>query len=207
MPPGPATGPSRPTSTGIFTCFCAAKGFPAGISPLLFADNAVAANAPVPQPQSAPLRRGRRAEVCHLVAIAVDRDGEPIGLFTTNRWVTGETWYRADDAIRLIGRVGFDHARQVTLLDRWIEALVRLFAPDIAGLLQQRDEAILKWRWRWPRSNVFEDPRLEITSNCPIDLAGRLAAVEAGALAPGAMPAPAWQRDPLPPSLADGWGR
>ena len=40
----------------------------------------------------------------HLVAIAVNSRGEPIRLFTTNRWVTGETWYHADDIIGMLDR-------------------------------------------------------------------------------------------------------
>jgi hypothetical protein len=192
-----------PGECGHFHLFVRGEGIPAGISPMLFAENAVA-NAPLP-PQSAPLKHGRREEVCHLVAIAVDCGGEPIGLFTTNRWVTGETAYRADDAIRLIHRIRFDRGKPVAPIDRWIEALTQLFEPEIAVLLRRRDKAILDWRWRWPRSNVFEDRRLEITSSCAIDLEARLAFVEMQAVAPAAIP-PTWRRDPLP-SVADGWGR
>ena len=36
----------------------------------------------------------------HLVAIAMTPAGLPFRLFTVNRWVTGEVWYRADDVIR-----------------------------------------------------------------------------------------------------------
>jgi len=187
--------------SGHFHLFLRGEGIPPGVSPLLFADSAVAA-APLP-PQSAPLRRGRREEVCHLVAISVDAAGEPGGLFTTNRWVTGEAWYRAEDMIPLIARIRFDAARPPSLLDRWIAALVQLYAADIAELLRRRDKSVLDWRWRWPRRNVFEDPRLEIPSHCAIDLDARLAAA-AGEVAPAAMPA-IWRGFPL--AAADGWGR
>lgn len=198
-----AAVPMPVAKCGHFHLFLRGEGIPAGVSPLLFADSAVA-DAPLP-PQSAPLRRGRREEVCHLVAIAIDPAGEPVELFTTNRWVTGETWYRAEDMIRLIDRVRFDEAKPPSLLDRWIAAMVRLYAADIAELLRQRDKTILDWRWRRPRHNVFEDPRLEILSRCPIDLDARLAAIEAGGVAPAAMPA-AWRGGPLA-AAADGWGR
>jgi hypothetical protein len=201
-PAGPR--PPWPVECGHFHLFLRGEGFPAGISPLVFADSAVAAEVP-PAPQSAPLSRGRRAEVCHLIAIAVDAAGAPIGLFTTNRWVTGETWYRAEDMIRLIEQISFDAVRPATLLDRWIAALVRLFAADIALVLQRRDRAILDWRWRRPRRNALEDPQLEITSHAAIDLDARLAAVEAGAMAPAAPPG-ALRRGALA-EAADGWGR
>jgi hypothetical protein len=187
---------------GHLHVFLRGDGIPAGISPMLFADNAVAREAK--PPQSAPLRRGQCEEVCHLVAIAVDRGGQPTGLFTTNRWVTGETWYRADDMARLLDRVRFDRARPTSLLDLWIEAVVCLFATEIAELLAERDKAILRWRWRRPRSNAFEDPRLEVTSIRAIDLEARLAAIEARALPPLAMPQ--W-RGVATALASDGWGR
>ena len=43
-------------------------------------------------------------DTCHLIAISMDRTGIPIGLFTTNRWVTGESFFAARDAIRIIDR-------------------------------------------------------------------------------------------------------
>ena len=175
---------------------------PAGMAPLLLPEMTVA-NAPRPSP-SAPLRRGRSDEVCHIVAIAVDGRGEPIRLFTTNRWVTGETWYRADDVIGMLDRFRVGGSEPLALLNRWIEALVQLFQPEVTVLLRNRDQAIMDWRWRWPRGNAFEDPRLEITSSFDIDLEARLAAVEARAAEPKATPGA--RRLGQLPSMAEGWG-
>jgi hypothetical protein len=203
---GKIGGGDVPAEGGHFHVFLRGEGIPAGISPMLFAD-AVVADKSRPTPQSAPLRRGRREEVCHLVAIAIGRGSEPRGLFTTNRWVTGETWYRADDMIRLIERIRFDAARPASLLDRWVEAIVCLFAPEIAKLLEERDKAILRWRWRRPRCNAFEDPGLEVASSCAIDLEARLAAIEARRMpAAGAAPIPVWHSI-TEPLAGDGWGR
>jgi hypothetical protein len=185
---------------GHFHVFLGGDGIPAGITPLLLPDVAVA-NAPMPR-LSVPLKRGNRDEVCHLVAIAVDARGEPIGLFTTNRWVTGETWYRAEDVIGLLDRVRLGVRTPASLLDRWIESLVELFRPEIAALLRKRDKAILDWRWRWPRCSAFEDPRLEITSSLAIDLDARLAAVEAAR----SLSAAEARRGGWLPSMAEGWG-
>lgn len=192
---------------GHFHLFLRGEGVPAGISPMLFADAAVAREKPPASPQSAPSQRGRRQEVCHLVAITIGRGGEPTGLFTTNRWVTGETWYRAEDMIRLIDRIRFDPTRPARLLDRWIEATVCLFATQIAELLAERDKSIHRWRWRWPRSNAFEDERLEVTSSCAIDLEARLNAVEARGLAAAPRTALSSLRRIAAPVAGDGWGR
>jgi hypothetical protein len=200
--PAPARLPQAgPVEHGHFHLFLRGEGMPAGIAPLVLPELAVA-DAPVPR-QSAPLKRGGRDEVCHLVAIAVDGRGEPIRLFTTNRWVTGETWYRADDAIAMLGRFRMVSASPAFLLDRWISALVLLFRPEIAQLLQQRDQTVVERRFRW-RTNVLEDPRLEVTSSLDIDLDARLAAIEAGAAEP-AITAVTRQVRRLP-RMAEGWG-
>ncbi len=194
--PGPAKKrPAQPEEHGHFHLFLRGEGMPAGTTPLLAPDLAVA-NAPGSR-QSAPLKLGQSDEVCHLVALAVDQTGEPLSLFTTNRWVTGETWYRADDVIRMIERFRIRSERPSALLNRWIGALVSLFQPEISALLRDRDQAILEQRWRW-RGNVLEDPRLEITSSREIDLDARLARVDESA--------PGTGRAPRLPRMAEGWG-
>jgi hypothetical protein len=197
----PRMPPGEPVEHGHFHLFLRGEGMPAGVTPLLLPELAVA-NAPMPR-QSAPLKRGGRDEVCHLAAIAVDRCGEPIRLFTTNRWVTGETWYRADDVVRMLDRFRVRGDRPSAPLNRWISALVSLFQPEIAALLRRRDTAILEQRWR-RRGNVLEDPRLEIISSFDIDLDARLATIEAGT-AEAAVPIDAPSRARLPP-MAEGWG-
>lgn len=196
--------PGAPREHGHFHLFLGGAGMPRGISRLLLPELAVA-NAPVAR-QSAPERRGAHDEVCHLIAVALDSRGAPIRLFTTNRWVTGETWYGADDVIRMLDRFQLqDDGGPAALLNLWLTALVRLFQPEIAALLRRRDRTITDWRWR-RRGNVFEDERLEITSDLDIDLDARLAAVEANA--PEAAFAAGMGRPPRLSSMAaEGWGR
>jgi hypothetical protein len=190
---------------GHFHLFLRAEGMPRGVAPLVFPDDAVVADkAGKTPPQAAPLKRGASDRVAHLFAIAVDARGEPVRLFTTNRWVTGETWYRAADVVRMLDR--FTPAGEASpLLDRWLGAMVRLYRTEIEWLLNRRDEAVAKWRWLWPRrGNVLEDPRLEITSHLDIDLDTRLAEIEGGHQ--GRRVAIAFPRRIGLPKLADGWG-
>ena len=46
--------------------------------------------------------RKRGDKISHLVAISMDKWGLPIGLFTTNRWVTAENWYEAADVVAML---------------------------------------------------------------------------------------------------------
>ncbi len=186
---------------GHFHTFLRADGMPLGVTPLVLPESAVA-DAVRPAPQAAPLKHGGRDEVSHLVAIALDHRGEPIRLFTTNRWVTGETWYRAEDVTRMLDRFTIGEVGQSVMLNRWIGAILVLFRPQILGLLRARDETVMAWRRR-RRTNVFEDTRLEITSSIEIDLGAQLAflsGVEHGTATDAPMHLPR-----LPP-MAEGWG-
>ena len=185
---------------GHFHTFLRAEGMPLGVAPLVLPETAVP-DAARPAPQAAPLKHGARDEVSHLVAIALDSRGEPKRLFTTNRWVTGETWYRAEDVIRMLDRFTFGEVVGPSVLNRWISAMLALFRPQIVALLRQRDETVTAWRWR-RRTNVFEDIRLEITSSVEIDLGAQFAFLDR--VGSGLDANASEQLLRLPP-MADGW--
>ncbi|MCY4478764.1 MAG: hypothetical protein OXB97_02595, partial [Rhodospirillales bacterium] len=113
------------------------------------------------------------------VAISMGSKGEPLRLFTTNRWVTGETWYRADDVSKVIGRFVIDHARPSWPTNRWVVAMVRLFWPQIILLLKARDQVIENWATQNPSKDTLEDRRLEVVSQAEVDIEAQIAAVRA----------------------------
>jgi hypothetical protein len=186
---------------GHFHTFLRAEGMPAGVAPLVLPETAIA-NAPSPPAQAAPLKHGNRDEVSHLIGIALDAQGDPIRLFTTNRWVTGETWYRADDVIRMVDCFTLGAAGGPSLLDRWVGAIVALFRPQAAALLRLRDDTVMSWRRR-RRTNVFEDARLEITSSFDVDLGAQLDFLSRLGFEP--RPNSPIRPVRLPP-MAEGWG-
>ena len=96
---------------------------------------------PAPLPDYAPPGDANDA-LSHLVAISMDKYGLPIKLFTTNRWVTGETWYRAPDVVAMLDRFEMDLAQPSWPVNRWLTAMVRLFRPQIASLLDERDRTL-----------------------------------------------------------------
>ncbi|HKR19884.1 MAG TPA: hypothetical protein VJS41_07055, partial [Stellaceae bacterium] len=120
---------------------------------------------------SAPAPAGEPDEPwIHLAAIAMDRAGRPLRLFTTNRWVTGETWYGATDIAASLDRFVID-GEQASPLDRWLTAMLGLFRPTIARLLAERDAAVMDFRRRRRgKVHVLEDRRLEIISSAAIDV-------------------------------------
>ena len=185
---------------GHFHTFLRADGMPSGVAPLLLPELAVA-DAAALAPQAAPLKHGTRDEVSHLIAIAIDGSGEPLRLFTTNRWVTGETWYRAEDVIKMLDHFVIAESGPSAVLNRWIGAVVHLFRPQIAALLRARDDTVMAWRRR-RRTQVFEDPRLEITSSLDIALDAQLALVDGVSDRSGKN---AFRPAPSLPPMAEGW--
>ncbi len=150
---------------GHFHCFLRPKGMPAGMKPA-----PLPGVAPPEEPDDAP---------CHLVAISMNRAGQPIRLFTTNRWVTGETWYAAPDVVRLLDRFRMDLAYPSWPVNIWITAMVQLFHPQIETLLARRDAAIADWRAGHPGVDVFEDRSLEVISTLDISVEDQIAQVSA----------------------------
>ena len=117
-------------------------------------------------------------EVCHIVGIATDLNGQVCRLFTTNRWVTGETWFPAAAARQAVDCFLIDHARPSWAVNRWITALLQLFKPQITVLLDERDAAIARHRDAHPETNVYEDMALEVTSEVKVSVMGQIIEVE-----------------------------
>ena len=114
----------------------------------------------------------------HLVGISMNQPGEAIRLFTTNRWVTGETWYAADDVIATLDRFVMDLAHPSWPVNRWITAMLRLFRPQIVGLLRQRDACVAAWQLQHADSNVYEVRGLNVTSALTISVADQISAID-----------------------------
>jgi hypothetical protein len=158
-----------PGEHGHFHTFLRPKGMPSGLRPL-------------PLPGVEP-PEGANDALSHLVAVAMDSKGVPIRLFTVNRWVTGETWYRAADVVRMIDHFKIDHARPSWPVNRWVTALVRLFKPQVLELLAVRDRSVAAWAKRHPGEDVYEDRNLEVTSFVDISIEDQVRAVGQALLA------------------------
>lgn len=148
---------------GHFHTFLRPKGFPDGVQP-----------ADVPDFEEVP---GENDALSHLIAISMNPAGYPIRLFTTNRWVTGEVWYNAEDVIRLLDYFNMDLAWPSLPVNVWITNMVRLFRPQIEALLIERDQAVKNWADKRPEELVYEDRDLEITSVIDISVEDQIKAL------------------------------
>ena len=108
--------------------------------------------------------KGENTALTHFIGISMNRAGYPIRLFTTNRWVTRETWYFSKSVKSMLNSFSVDQAYPSLPVNIWITAMMILFRPNIETLLLERDKAVHEWRVRYPKENAFEDRKLEITS-------------------------------------------
>ncbi|MDZ3837200.1 MAG: hypothetical protein U0S49_07485 [Rhodospirillales bacterium] len=152
-------GACRFVEHGHFHTFLRPLGMPAGIVPAAAADGGAGAADGFADNQAPS----------HLVAISMDEAGYPVRLFTTNRWVTGETWYRAEDVIRMLDRFLVDLAYPSLPVNIWISAMVRLFRPEIEALIRERD-AVLAASAAAGAGPIHEDRAIEVVSSLAISV-------------------------------------
>ena len=124
---------------------------------------------PAPYSGEAKRPKGKDA-LSHIVAVSMNRPGLPIGLFTTNRWVTGETFYSSEDVISMLDRFDIEQSYPCLATNRALSALMRLFRPQVVALLRMRDETLSAWSEQHPDRDIYEDRELEITSIIDISI-------------------------------------
>ncbi|MCV2877831.1 hypothetical protein OE699_03110 [Sedimentimonas flavescens] len=149
---------------GHFHLFVRPAGLAPGLKPWAFS------GAVIPEDEA--------ARFIHIGAISVDGYGRPLRLFTTNRWVTDETLYRAADIVPLLDRFAIELAHPNWAVSKWLTAMVRLHLPQLAALLHLRDAVIMDWSSRHA-AETLEDRRLQNTSEVALDIPAQIAAVEA----------------------------
>ena len=109
----------------------------------------------------------------------MDAYGYPIGLFIPNRWVVAVAWHPVDRMRELLPRFRIDHAWPSWPVNRWISAMLVLYAPQIDELLLQREQALSAWRERRPGEDLLELRELEILAQTPISVEKTLSKLKA----------------------------
>ncbi len=149
---------------GHFHTFLREKGIPSGLKPIV--------------QSAAPFMEERDDTLSHLIGISMNQAGFPIRLFTTNRWVTADNWYAADDVIAMLDLYDIDLVYPSWPVNIWLTAMVCLFRPQIEELVRQRDVTVADWMERHPDIDTFEDRGLEITSIKDISVEKQIKAVD-----------------------------
>ncbi len=109
--------------------------------------------------------------VAHLAALGLNAEGKPLRWFTTNAWVTGETWYASRDVSRWLAPFQVVGNRPSPEVNRWITCMVRLHVPWLIRLLQERDRCLGALALQPLRQKpVLDDQSIEVASELPVDI-------------------------------------
>ena len=119
-----------------------------------------------------------RNQLAHLVAIAMDNEGEPIELFTVNRWVTDEFYLPAHKLKAYIPQFRIANDSFDAEVNDYLRNMLILYQAEIAELMHRRDEAFAAYRAKHGGRSPFEDRDLEVTSSLAIHLDAHIAALE-----------------------------
>ncbi len=108
----------------------------------------------------------------HVVAIGLNRVGQPIRLFMVNRWVSKECWFDADKMRRLLPRYRLAITKDPhwQVVDCWVEGLIQLFAPQISWLYDARDREMARRVAADPAGDPYHDRQIEEIAALPISL-------------------------------------
>lgn len=142
---------------GHFHCYLRKQRIPETLSPIYIPKNPI-------KPEQ---------QMTHVIAISLNRLGQPIRLFTVNYWVTREVAYSAKHAQYLSTsfKIDIQKTSRWKVIDTWVEGLVQIFVPQIVWLQNLRDHKIsLLQQTKSTKKNIFEDKTIEEISSIDIDL-------------------------------------
>ena len=111
----------------------------------------------------------------HLIGIALNQQGLPVRLFTTNQWVTGEDMVNSKLAIKTLREFQMVVKGRMAPVSKWVGSLIQLFALEIEGLILGRDQKILQLiAKQGSRELVLNSRKHHVLTECKIDLMERL---------------------------------
>jgi len=117
----------------------------------------------------------RPGQFHHLIGVALDQQGLPVRLFTTNQWVTGEQLVNSELVIQFLQSFEMNIKGRMAPVTKWLSALIGLFMPEIEMLVQKRDEKIAKLGVELgDLEAALHSKEQHVLTECRIDLMARL---------------------------------
>jgi len=113
--------------------------------------------------------KDKQPQWAHLAALSINDEGQPQRWFTVNNWVTGGPWLGRQDLSAALTRALTQ--RPQTLLEQWLLAMLGMYAPDLASLLQQRDQDLHRAAQGQPLGEVHQDRDIYTLATQDIHLA------------------------------------
>lgn len=119
-----------------------------------------------------------RNQIVHLAAISLDDQGQPMELFTVNRWVTGDFYIPAGKLSGYITQFRIANNSFDREVGEYLRNLLILYQAEIGALMQQRERVFADYRATHDGREPYEDRDLDVTSNLEIQIENQVAALE-----------------------------
>jgi len=111
----------------------------------------------------------------HLIGIALNQQGLPVRLFTTNQWVTGEKFVSAKSAVAELRDFDMATKGRMGPIARWISAFTKLYFSEMEMLILDRDHKISQLEIELGDLNMALDSKSHhVLTESKIDLLDRL---------------------------------
>lgn len=95
---------------------------------------------------------------CHVCALSMDGEGQPLAWFMVNQWVTGTAWLSADQIAPLLNDITIPDSVSVT--ERWLLNLLIVYRNTIKKLLFKRDKVMTKIMENSVQDDIFNDHQI-----------------------------------------------
>lgn len=111
----------------------------------------------------------------HLIGIALNQQGLPVRLFTTNQWVTGEKFVSAKSVVAELRDFDMAIKGRMGPIARWISAFTKLYFVEMEFLISGRDQKIAELEITLgDLKTVLDSRNYHVLTESKIDLFDRL---------------------------------
>lgn len=100
----------------------------------------------------------------HLAALALSDQGMPQQWFSTNQWVTGESWASARQLKTALSSYAVATSGRLSPVAQWVSAFVSLEQDTLIELLRARDARLAELSSQRSQARVLADRRVHVLS-------------------------------------------
>ena len=111
----------------------------------------------------------------HMIALAMDNMGQPIGWFSVNHWVTGETWQDSTILSSYLESIPYEQledlkSNKTSMVERWLLSLLALSRVQVNSVLHERDKVLIQKQLNQTKIDIKQDKEVYLLSEIPINL-------------------------------------
>lgn len=114
----------------------------------------------------------RKNRNTHIVAISMHPDGDAIGFFVPNHWITKDEWFKAEDMEKMISNFEINHPYPSWPSNQWVKQMLTLFKPQVIQVLKARDEFL--FNRDVPLDKTIKDRKIDVLASISISLSDQM---------------------------------